>query len=1677
MSQFCHLHVHSEYSLLDGMSRIDDMVARAKELDQPAIALTDHGVMFGAIEFYRAAKKNNIKPILGVEAYLSPRGMHERDPKLDRGYFHMLLLAQNQTGYGNLLKLSSLAQMQGFYGKPRIDKETLAAHSEGLIATTGCLAAEIPRLLVDKGEEAAYNQLKWYLDVFGRERFFLELQGHDIPELRTVNRTLTKWTKKHGIGLVATNDVHYVRKEDAGPHDILLCLQTRDLLSNPKRMRLSPDGSYYITSYNEMMTMFGDFPEAMSNTLLIAEMCEVDLDMKGYHLPHFPLPEGYTEAETYLRALVEQGVVERYGPERAKSDPVLRERVERELGIIHNMGFDNYFLIVWDLVRHAAEVDIWWNVRGSGAGSVVAYTLRITNIDPIANDLIFERFLNPDRVSMPDIDIDFPDDRRHEMIEYTVRRYGSDRCAAIITFGTLGARAAVRDVGRALEVPLSEVDRVARLVPNVPGKPVKLKKLLFDDATAEEWPMEAADIRQAYREDSIVQNLLDTAVKLEGQTRHASTHAAGIVISDAPIVEYAPLHRPTKGNDSGPIQQVVQFDMNIVESIGLLKVDFLGLATLSIMRRACEHIEQRHGRKLNLSTIPYLRCPTDPIADADIMKAYASLQTGHTVGVFQVEGAGLKRTLQDMKPSEFEHIIAAISLYRPGPMEYIPSYIRRMHGEEKIEYHHPKLEPILDNTFGICVSGDSIIADAHTGRRYRLDEIGSLSEFWVQGVDEQWKPAVGRVTHWIDSGFKPVYQLKLRNGTSIKVTEDHRLLTEDGWKPLNQIEVGDYIGTPHALIGPQQPSEAVDRRRLRVLAYLIGDGSLTSGTSADFVSKDPALVAEYQHCLEVFADVRSTTLMQVREVTRVSVAKTQEQRAARYHSATELLTWLRELGLKSPPGTRPGGLRSQEKYVPPFVFELANEEIAFFLASLWDCDGYMGRKFCHYKTISRQLAEDVQSLLLRLGISSTIYRASYALNRGEEAASEQESYQVTVYDTARLAEQLQPHMVSPKREVVCLSEADATIARTPFIAEVNEQIGLSRRALMQQYGIDRQHFHPIALRRPRITTKVVTPLLAQVELPETRQRLNVLWQEVVEIEPVGTEHVYDLTVEGLHSFVANNIIVHNCVYQEQIMRMATDLAGYSPGAADLMRRAVSKKKAKDIEYHKGIFVAGAVKEGIPQNTAERIYADIESFARYGFVKSHAADYAVITIQTAYLKAHYPVEYLCALLEVEFDDSAKVPVFLNECRRLEISVLPPDINASGTKFTIEENPTSAHLPEGDYRRWAIRVGMGAIKNVGLGAVEMMIAEREANGPFSSLDDFCERVDLRHVNRRVLECMAKVGCFDELVRPVAPIAPRETVLAVLDRMMGVSGQAHAAADAGQMSMFDMFADTSASGSGTRSSVLRPLPDVGQVIPKQRLLDEKELLGLYISEHPLQQVASEVGKSITCFCGEVNLDQVGQNVVIAGLVSGVRVITTKKGDRMAFAKLEDLQGEIEVVIFPRTYEETQALLMQDNILLVRGKVEARNESMSVLADGIHLWEARPFNSSGAEPSHDEPTIEPVNPNANGAAPAPTPPESSLMDGMKHHVTITLTRTGDDGQDVVRLRRIVEALQGFQGEDRVSLRCVTGAGRAVYLDFPVLTTQWNAELRDALLGQGVGYELLDITPADPRAAYRKSA
>ena len=1075
---FVHLHVHSTYSILDGFSQIKPLIARAKELGMPALALTDHGTMYGTIEFFNEAVRAGIKPIIGLESYLAPRRMTDRNPKRDRRAFHLLLLAENMTGYQNLLKIASASQLEGFYYRPRIDRDFLKAHNEGLITTSGCLSGEIPRALLNNDVSRAEKHLKWYLDVFGRERFFIELQSHQIRGLEETNRRLIDLGERFDVQFVAANDVHYIHKEDARLQDVLLAIQTGSLLADPDRMHMDDD-SYYLRSPQEMQDLFGDIPGAIENTLKIAERCHVDLNPTGYHLPLFTVPENYT-THTYLRQLCEAGLENIYG-DRAKS-PEIQERLEYELSVIHEMGFDAYFLIVWDLCKHAKERGIWYNARGSAAGSLVAYALDINLIDPLEHDLLFERFLQKGRVNMPDIDLDFQDDRRAEMMHYCAEKYGKDKVAQIITFGTMGARASIRDVGRVMDIPISEVDKVAKCIPAIPGKPITIQKALE----------ESDELRGLYQSAPFYKELIDTASKMEGTVRNAGTHAAGVIITDKPIVDYVPLHRPTSQSDDNPIQTITQYEMSVVDHLGLLKVDFLGLVTLTIMAKACELIKARHGKDFDLRSIPI----DDP-------QVFDFISEGHTSGMFQLEGTGMTRYITEMKPQELAHVIAMIALYRPGPMQFIPSYINCLHKREKPAYRHPALEPIFKDTFGIPI------------------------------------------------------------------------------------------------------------------------------------------------------------------------------------------------------------------------------------------------------------------------------------------------------------------------------------------------------------------------------------------------------------------------------------------YQEQIMQAAMKLAGYEASEADSLRKAIAKKKSEKLTAHRKKFIQGAQEHaGISKRDAGLIFKDWENFARYGFNKSHAADYGVIAVQTAYLKYHYPVEYMTALLSAWKNDMDRVSAYIAECRTLGIEVLPPDVNTCGYDFTIEDQPDGS---------FAIRFGLGAIKNVGENPVSQIL-EARAEGPFTNLTDFIHRVDLRHVGRRALECLIKVGSLDRL-------GPRLALLQDLERIMAVSSGIFRAKEAGQMMLFL---------NGKNDQAQFELTKTSYVDKREELNWERELLGVYVSDHPLSAYQETLGERVTHFSYQLGEVKEQEMVVVAGMVDRFRQHLTKKGNNMGFVTLEDMYGKIGLVIFPQVWEKVYHLIEMDKVLLAEGRVDAAQGEPKILVNKLTpvVLKDLPISESSAEP-----------------------------------------------------------------------------------------------------------------------------
>ena len=1059
---FVHLHVHTQYSLLDGAIRLDPLLQRVRDYGMGTVAITDHGTMFGTVEFYEKAHKAGIKPIIGCECYVAPRRMADKTSLDAKGLAHLVLLAENQAGYRNLCKLATAAQLEGFYYKPRIDTEILEAHSDGLIALSACLHGKIPRLILDNAIEKADEAARWYQQVFGENNFFLEVQNNGIDIQDKVNAALKEMSARLSIPLVASNDCHYLDREDARAHEVLLCVQTGRTMNDPGRFKFQTD-QLYLKSPVEMQASFGDYPGALSNTVDIADRCQVEFDFNTYHFPKFEADSGQTAAEIFeqrtragFKVILEKA--------QAKfpdiDEKVYRERLDYEIKVINDMEFPGYFLIVADFIKFGKENGVPIGPgRGSAAGSIVAYSLGITDLDPIEHGLIFERFLNPARISMPDIDVDFCINGREKVFKYVVDRYGGgDYVAQIITFGKLKTRAVIRDVGRALDIPLAEVDVIAKLVPDV-------LNISLDEALKQE-----PKLARMAAENPAVGELIKICRTLEGLLRHASTHAAGVVICDRHLVEDLPLYRGKKG------EVVTQLDMKRVEQIGLVKFDFLGLRNLTVIDKALRLIADQD------------KTPPD-ITDLDFTdtKTYELLCAGDTTGVFQLESSGMKDLLVRLKPNSFGDVTALVALYRPGPMGsgMVDDFVERKHGRREVKYDLPALEPILEETYGVIL------------------------------------------------------------------------------------------------------------------------------------------------------------------------------------------------------------------------------------------------------------------------------------------------------------------------------------------------------------------------------------------------------------------------------------------YQEQVMKIAGALASYSMAEADGLRKAMGKKIAEKMAEHRQRFIEGAVTNKAPKETATKIFDLMEKFGGYGFNKSHSAAYALIAFQTAYLKAHFPVEFMAALLTSEMHSIDGVVKFIAECRSHAIEVLPPDINSSGLEFSVHDGK--------------IRFGLVAVKNVGEGAIESIIEAREEGGEFASLFEFCERVDLRRVNKRVIESLIRCGAFDSTG------APRARMMAALEDALEYGQLVQKKKLDPQMGLFD-------TGGGDEEPINRPtMPEITEWEEKQLLAFEKESLGFYITGHPLSRFEETLDQFTTT--DAVAIQEVADKtpVRIGGLVSASRVLRTRKGDLMAFVTVADLHGSVEVVVFPEAYAAASDLIVTDAPVLVQGQVQKEESGVKILADAI--------------------------------------------------------------------------------------------------------------------------------------------
>ncbi len=1050
--KFTHLHVHSHYSLLDGLPKIDEILDYVKQQGMDSVALTDHGVLYGTVEFYKKAKEKGIKPIVGVEIYQAFERLHQKRPNIDNKRYHLILLVKNEKGYKNLVRLVSQAHLKGFYYKPRIDENILEEHSEGLIGLSACLQGKIPQLILAGKEKEAEKQAKKYEKIFGKGNFYLELQNHPhIKEQEKVNKSLIKISKKLNIPPVATNDVHYLKKEDSEIQDVLMLINTGADPNDPERLTMQAD-DFSMTSLKEMKKQFKDVPEALENTQKIAEKCNFDFKLGEVKLPYFEVPNGKTQEE-YLKDLCKKGLERRYGKNPSKE---IKERLEYELSTINKLGFSSYFLIVQDFVNWAKKNHIVVGPgRGSAAGSLVSYLLNITNVDPIKYNLLFERFLNPGREgSLPDIDLDFTDRRRDEVIEYVAQKYGKDKVAQIITFGTMAARAVIRDAGRALEYSYGYCDKLAKMIPFG----FSLKKAL----------QKVPDFKQMYNTENKARRLIDMGKKLEGRARHASTHACGVVISKNPLQDLVPLQHPPQSDK----EIVTQYEMHAIEDLGLLKMDLLGLKNLTIIEDCLARVYKVRGKSINIENIPL-----------DDKKTFKLLQKGETTGIFQLESGGCRRYLKQLKPTRFEDITAMVALYRPGPISLIPEYIKRKHKKKKVEYLHPKLKPILKSTYGIMV------------------------------------------------------------------------------------------------------------------------------------------------------------------------------------------------------------------------------------------------------------------------------------------------------------------------------------------------------------------------------------------------------------------------------------------FQEQLMQIAQQLAGFSLSEADVLRKAVGKKIKSLLVSQKEKFIKGMIKNKFKKKTAEKIWEWILPFAQYGFNAAHATSYGKIAYQTAYLKAHFPVEFMAALLTSEKSDIDRISVLIKECEKMGLEVLPPDINESYRNFSV--------VP----KEGKIRFGLLAIKNVGKNTVEAIISERDKNGKFESVYDFVSRIESQNLNKRSFESLVKAGVFDTLEE-------RNKLLFNLERILNINREIRNNKNNNQANLFE-------NSSSFNHSLNLKTPTESASLP-EKLKWEKDLLGLYISAHPLENYKKVLNKKALSLT-EINNGLSGRRVNVGGIISNTKRILTKNGNPMLFLTLEDLSHRVEVIVFPAVLQNHADVFQEDNVVLIKGKVNTRDGTPKIVCEQI--------------------------------------------------------------------------------------------------------------------------------------------
>ncbi len=1431
MPEFVHLHVHSQYSLLDGMGKIPDLIGRAKELNMPAIALTDHGVMHGSIEFYKAAKKAGIKPIVGCEIYISPRKMTDKEGKVDQKAFHLTLLAKNAVGYKNLIALTSAGHTLGYYYKPRVDKAFLRQHAEGLICLTGCLAAEIPRAII-AGDEAKVDALvKEYFAIFGKDNVYFEIQDHpNIEECQKIVEVVPQLAKKYGRPVVATNDVHYVRAEDAEAQDVLVCISTGKQLADTNRM------SYIGTDYSlrtaeDIAAAFKQVPESLETTLHIAEQCNLELELGNTILPHFPVPEGETQ-DSWFETQCWQGLMARYGEQVPEGH---KERLKYELGVIRQMGYAAYFLIVQDFVLWAKSRNIAVGPgRGSAAGSIAAYCLQITDLDPMEHRLLFERFLNPERVSMPDIDMDFEDTRRGEVIGYVTQKYGPDHVSQICTFGTMAAKNAVRDVGRVLGIPYGDVDTIAKLIPE------KMNLKQARSATPE--------LEMLIKTDPRISQLYGFAEKLEGNARHTGMHAAGIVISREPLTEYLPVMAATKGE----AELVTQYAMGEIEDIGLLKMDFLGLANLSIIQNAVRLIEETHGKKIDIANVPL-----------DDKETYKLLSRAETMGVFQIE----------------------------------------------------------------CLAGDTIVSNTTIKKLHEKQHKKTLESVYVdEGAVHH-----NRILGVVKSGKKPVYTVIAENGWCIKASAKHKFLTDQGWQELQAIRPGDKVlmknKAKHVVFNEcRSCGQQISGQKEGQSRYCYTCSARHYSNPSKPISRAKITAARLAYYADghepwnkgkdVHSDerVRATGQKISRALTGLTLEMKfgPEEAARKRHEQSMRMSGRGNHMFGVKPPHRKGGYRA---------------DLGHYVRSNWEADFARILNLHHIPylyephTFPVELPDgQVANYTPDFYVPSeeTYYEIKGFMRDIDQAKMDAFETQyphkkLVLINTTTFAEFAMTYRSLVAWECPKIPEQQFAFQTVQAIrpAGIEETYDISMEAPGNNFVANGFVVHNSAgMRRYLAELKPTkfTDIVAMVALyrPGPMERIPTY---------INRKHGRE-TVTYLHPDLKDILedTYGVLVYQEQVQEMAQKFAGFSLGEGYLLVKAVAKKKKELLDEQRIKFIEGAKKIGNSEQMAGQLFDFIEPFARYGFNRAHSACYAYIAYQTAYLKAHYPAEFMAAWLIAEQQNIEKMTVALEECERMKLPMLPPDINRSRVDFAVVRDKAAEGREE-------ILFGLSAIKNVGISPATAIVAEREQHGPFDSLTDLLRRLGTKHLNKKVLEALAQVGALDRF-------GERNVLVLGVEEMTIYMHNAEKQLSANMDSLF-----------GEAIAVEEPelyLPPQPPADITVQLGWEKGLLGIYLSEHPATSVAKRLGSTIQTI-GQFSLRDRDKMVRLAGVVGSVKKIITKSNQAMAFARLEDASGNIEAVVFPSVLETTHDFWQTERLLIVTGRLNDKDGSLKLLVESV--------------------------------------------------------------------------------------------------------------------------------------------